>query len=105
VLCRRSGGWWGGVLDAGATIRVVASTLGTDGAIFGTGGAALVTGAGGGGSVGIGGTIERCARSGVGSVAGIVRELLSQSEDGVTMGSVGGTGMSEGSSAGGSAGT
>jgi hypothetical protein len=38
-------------------------------------------------------------------VARIVRELLSQSGEGFMMGTVGGAGMSEGSSAGGSVGT
>jgi hypothetical protein len=81
----------GGGLAVGATIGVVAASLGT--------------GAGGGGSVGIDGTIGRCSGAGVGAVAVIVRELLSQSTEGVMMGTVGGARMSEGISLGGALGT
>jgi hypothetical protein len=61
-------GVWGGGggVAAGATIGVFAATLRS-------GGTTLGSGALGGGSVGIGGTIGRCAEAGGGSVAGIVR--------------------------------
>jgi hypothetical protein len=84
--------------DVRATSRIVAVTLRT-------GGATLGSGARGGGSVGIGGTIGRGAGAGVGAVAGIVGELLSQSCEGVMMGTLGDAGMSEGSLMGGSVGT
>jgi hypothetical protein len=67
--------------------------------------ATLVIGAVDGGSVGIGVTIGRGSGAGVGDVAGIERELVSQSGDGVVMGTVGGTGTSEWIPAGGSVGT
>jgi hypothetical protein len=85
----------GGGGAVGATSGIVAATLGTGGG----------TGTGGGGSVGIGGAIRSVDGAGVGAVAGVVGELLSQSGEGVMIGTVGGAGMSEGSFAGGSVGT
>jgi hypothetical protein len=84
------GGGGGWLLAVGSTSGVFADTLGT-------GGTSLRSGAGDGGRVGIGGTIGICSGAGGESVAGIVAKLLSQSGEGVMMGTVGGAGMREGS--------
>jgi hypothetical protein len=122
ATCRGGGVEVGGGA-VGATIVIVAATLGTGtgaealeavGAslrvvVEVSGGATLVSGGGGGGSVGIHGTIGSGAGAGVGAgvgaVAVIVGEMLSHSGEGVMMGTVDGAGMNEGSSTGDSVGT
>jgi hypothetical protein len=108
-----------GGVAVGATVGIVATTLGTGvgaGALEAAGislravvdmavGATLRSGTGGGGSVGSGGTIVIGAGAGGRAVAVIVGELLSHSGEGVMMGTVGDAGMSVGSSTGGSIGT
>jgi hypothetical protein len=109
----------GGGVDVGSTIGIVAATLGTGagaGALEAVcaslgvvekvdSGTTLGSGGGGGGSVRSGGTIGIGAGAVVGAVAVIVGELMSQSGEGVMIGTVGGAGISEASSAGGSVGT